>query len=423
MRDDTHGLAVARTTASPDSDEHRAQRRRLSVCHIVDEDAQIRHFLSLILHGKGVRTEEYSDGQSFLQAVDQHPADLLFVDVPLDSAETIHLVETLGKKGYFGFLQLMSNRGSAVLEHIRKIAEQQGLITLPVLPKPFGSEAIVGILSSLQLGDAAPPVTARFGLDEALANNWIEYWYQPKIDLRRKQLIGAEAFVRGRHPKHGVVPPAAFMPGAADGDLLALAEHSLTNALKAGAKFSELGISLRLAINMSMNSVVQLPIADIVRSHDSNAGYRPGLIIDVAEADIVRDLDAATKIATKLAALNVRLAIDDYGRGYSALAQLKELPFAELKLSRTFVADCGSDRSRARMCRTLIELAHNFESKAVAVGIEKASEATALVSMGCDYGQGFLLGQPMTEERFTSLLRLRAAPTTASPPQPLKAPG
>ena len=108
-------------------------------------------------------------------------------------------------------------------------------------------------------------------------------------------------------------------------------------------------------------------------------------------------------------ALDVVLAIDDFGRGYSSLVRLKELPFAELKLDRAFVSDCGTDKVNAPLCKTVIDLAHNFGSMAVAIGIEKASDAVALVSMGCDYGQGFLLGQPMPEERFLSLLRQRAA--------------
>ena len=134
----------------------------------------------------------------------------------------------------------------------------------------------------------------------------------------------------------------------------------------------------------------------------------PGLIIDVTEEQIVTDLKLASDMTKKLAHLNVRLAIDDFGRGYSSLVRLKELPFAELKLDRAFVTDCGTDKVNAPLCKTVIDLAHNFGSIAVAIGIEKASDAMALVSMGCDYGQGFLLGQPMPEERFISLLRQRA---------------
>lgn len=87
----------------------------------------------------------------------------------------------------------------------------------------------------------------------------------------------------------------------------------------------------------------------------------------------------------------------------------EELPFEELKLDKSFVADCGTDKVNAPLCKTAIDLAHNFGRYVVAVGIEKAADALALVSMGCDYGQGYLLGQPMPEERFVSLLRQRAA--------------
>ncbi|MGA9009618.1 MAG: EAL domain-containing protein [Xanthobacteraceae bacterium] len=96
------------------------------------------------------------------------------------------------------------------------------------------------------------------------------------------------------------------------------------------------------------------------------------------------------------------------GRAYSAVMRLTELPFAELKLDRSFVTGCGTDSASAPLRKAAIDIAHSFGSLAVGVGIERASDAVALVSMGCDYGQGFLLGQPMPEERFVALLRQRA---------------
>ena len=135
----------------------------------------------------------------------------------------------------------------------------------------------------------------------------------------------------------------------------------------------------------------------------------PGLIVEITEHEAVSDPDLAREVAVQLKLYNVHVSIDDFGAGYSTFARLKELPFAELKLDRTFVADCGTDKVNAPLCKTVIDLAHNFGRMAVAMGIEKAADAVALVSMGCDYGQGFLLGQPMPEERFVSLLRQRAA--------------
>ena len=168
-----------------------------------------------------------------------------------------------------------------------------------------------------------------------------------------------------------------------------------------------------MAVNIPVSALVKLAVPDIVQTYRPQFEKWPGLIIDVTEEQIVTDLALATDITKRLAHLDVQLAIDEFGRGYSSLARLKELPFAELKLDRAFVTDCGTDKVNAPLCKTVIDLAHNFGSVAVAIGIEKASDALALISMGCDYGQGFLLGQPMPEERFVSLLRQRTGCTDA----------
>lgn len=385
------------------------ERGHVPSCFVVDEDPKIRHFLSLILHGEGVSTEEFSDGASFLDAVDHRPPDLVFIDVGRDSSEAIQLIEGLSKKGHFGFVQLMSSHGAAVLEHVRKTVEQKGLLTLPVLQKPFQTDAVVNIVRTLKLTDAEEPAS-RFGLDEALAGSWLEYCYQPKIDLRKKRLIGAEVFVRARHPKFGAVSPALFMPGASDEDLVALGKHSVNNVIGATGRFAAIGLHLRLAINMSLKTLKKLDVAEIVRAHHTPAETCPGFIIDIPEEQVLKDFADAAEVAKSLRPFNVSLAIDDCGHGYTSLMRLKALPFEEIKLGRAFVADCGVDKSRAPLCRTLIGLAHKFERVTVAVGLEKASEVTALVTMGCDYAQGHLLGRPMPENRFLSLLRLRTDP-------------
>jgi EAL domain-containing protein (putative c-di-GMP-specific phosphodiesterase class I) len=279
---------------------------------------------------------------------------------------------------------------------------------LPVLKKPFDTSAVVAIMQTLKLGHAAPQA-ARVELGDVLNNGWIEFWYQPKIDLRRKQLAGIEAFARCRHPELGVLLPAAFMPGATEAELATLSELALTSVLTGSERLARLGINMPFAVNVPVGVLVKLSIPDLVQKHRTQLDQWAGLIIDVTEEQIVTDLALATELTRQLAHVNVKLAIDNFGRGYSSLARLKALPFAELKLDPVFVSDCGTDRVNAPLCKTVIDLAHNFGSLAVAIGIEKASDAVALTSMGCDIGQGFLLGQPMPEERFISLLRQRAA--------------
>ncbi len=378
------------------------------LCYAVDEEPSMRHFLSLVLHGAGIDTIEFSDGAALRAATEKRVPALIFHNVSLESADAIASMVALGKQSYRGAVQLMSNRGAAVLEHVKSIGEQHNLNMLPVLKKPFETEAIVNVLRELKLGMPAA-VASRIDLEEALNNKWIEFWYQPKIDLRKKRLVGAEAYARTHHPQHGMMLPEAFMPGASEADLTKLAELALTSVLKAGVAFSNLGVSLQLALNISLPVLAKLPVEDFVKTHRPNSDKWAGLIIDVPEEQIINDMALAGELAKKLEPFNVRLAIDEFGPGHSKLAQVDELPFAELKLARAYVVDCGIDRANAPLCRTVIDLAHGFGRKTVAMGIEKASDAIALVSMGCDFGQGFLLGQPMPEQRFISLLRQRAA--------------
>jgi EAL domain-containing protein (putative c-di-GMP-specific phosphodiesterase class I) len=394
-------------SALPKAEPPRADGRT-PLCFVIDSDPSTRHFLSLIMHGAGIDTEEFADGQALANTLAKRTPDAVFLNIALESAEAIGCVVELGKRGYSGYVQLMSSRGSAVLSHVKSIGDQHRLLMLPTLKKPFETGAIVKILQDLKLGEP-PTVAGRVDLEEALQNNWVEFWYQPKIDLRKKQLVGAEAFARVRHPVHGVLTPGAFMPGASESSLVTLSEQALAQALRAGLNFAKLGVNLRLAVNIPVNALVKIAVGDIVQTYRPQYEKWPGLVIDVTEEQIVTDLKLAADFTKKLEHLNVKLAIDDFGRGYSSLVRLKELPFVELKLDRAFVADCGTDKVNAPLCKTVIDLAHNFGSIAVAIGIEKAADAMALVSMGCDYGQGFLLGQPMPEERFISLLRQRAA--------------
>jgi EAL domain-containing protein (putative c-di-GMP-specific phosphodiesterase class I) len=379
------------------------------LCFVVDGDASIRHFLSLVLHGVGVDTEELAHGSSIETALNKRKPDLIFLNIALESSEAIETVIALGRRAYTGHIQLMSARGSAVLAHVKSIGEQHRLQMLPILKKPFETTAILKVLQELKLGDP-PSIAGRIDLEEALSKNWIEFWYQPKIDLRKKQLVGVEAFARARHPSQGVLLPNAFMPGAREAAITALSELALTQSLNASQSFAKLGVNLRLAVNIPVTALVALPLIEIIQAQRSKFEKWPGMIIDIPEEQIISDIALANEMTKKLRPLDVQLAVDHFGRGYGSLARLKESPFAELKLDRAFVTDAGTDKVNAPLCKTVIDLAHSFGSVAVAIGIEKASDALALTSMGCDYGQGFLLGQPMPEERFISLLRQRAMP-------------
>lgn len=398
---------------------HRASGAAAAVplCFVIDEEPRIRHFLSLILQGSGVDAVEFADGASFRSKRQPRPGAIVFLNIGVNTNDAITTLEALAKSRYSGAVQLMSAQGLAALENLKRIGEQQKLRMLPVLRKPFETARIKKILDAEKLGDR-PAVAARTRLDEALNKGWLETWYQPKINLRKKQLVGAEAFARVRHPEFGVLPPSAFMPGADQATLLALSEQKLVKVLKSGLALSQLGIGLRIAINMNMDSLVKLPVRDIVKSFRPRANGWAGLIIDVTEEEIVTNIERTGDMARQLQDCNVKLAIDDFGRGVSSLIKVKDIPFAEMKLDRVFVTDCSADKVNASICKTVVDMAHSFGSLAVGIGLEKAADVTVLVDLGCDLGQGFLLGQPMAEERFVALLKQRAASQASAPKKP-----
>jgi EAL domain-containing protein (putative c-di-GMP-specific phosphodiesterase class I) len=230
--------------------------------------------------------------------------------------------------------------------------------------------------------------------------------------LRRKQLAGVELFARVRHPRHGILSPATFLDGADEKSLVELLEKSIIDGLNTGAKCAKLGVNLRLAINVSLTALMKLALADIIREHRPHSENWPGLILDLTEDQIASDFALAREVGAELEAQGIALAIDDFGRGYLPLSRLKELPrFAELKIDRAFVADCATDKNHAAICKSVIDLAHNFGSKAVSVGVEKPADANTLANMGCDLAQGYLFAQPMALDRFHALLRQRAEKT------------
>lgn len=252
-------------------------------------------------------------------------------------------------------------------------------------------------------------------LGEALRETWLEMWYQPKIDLRQKCLAGAEALARIRHPDHGVLLPASFLPGVDEDSLISLTEHALLTTLRDWETFDAAGFNLRLAINVPVNLLLKLPIPTIVKENRPKAEHWPGLIVEVTEDQIVRDIKRAQEIAQQLRVSGITVSIDDFGAGYSSFHSLRELAFTELKINYSFVKDCATAATNAAICQTAIDLAHRFGSAAVAEGIESMADLQALQIMGCDFGQGHLLAPPMPMPNFLALLNQRM--NRARPPQ------
>jgi EAL domain-containing protein (putative c-di-GMP-specific phosphodiesterase class I) len=261
---------------------------------------------------------------------------------------------------------------------------------------------------------AAAYRSSRIGLEEALRRGWLEIWYQPKIELRHQRLAGAEALARIRHPDLGVLLPQAFLAESSEQGLAQLAEYALLTTLRDWSVFDGTGFNLHLAINLPADALLHLPIVSLVQQHRPEAEHWPGLILEVTESQILRHMAPAQHVAKRLRRCGVTVAVDDFRAGYTSLATLPALAFAEIKLDCSLVKDCAIDADKAALCRDAIALAHRFGSVAVAEGIEHNADLLALKRMRCDFAQGVLIAPPMPLDGFLDLLRQRGATPSLS---------
>ena len=254
-------------------------------------------------------------------------------------------------------------------------------------------------------GVAATPIS----IDDALANGSLDIWYQPKIDLRRKCVAGAEAFTYIRHPHARLLWPDDVRGALDEQNITKLTEHALVTALHHWTEFFDLGFNMRLSVNVPATVISKLSINALISTHRPQSENWPGLILEITEDQIVRDVKLTQQIANELKPGKIALAIDEFGAGYSSFSNLRGLPFTELKLHKSFVKNCAVDATNAAICQTAIDLAHRFGSVAVAAGIECTADLQSLMVMGCDFGQGLLLAPPLPKDEFLGALRQHAA--------------
>jgi EAL domain-containing protein (putative c-di-GMP-specific phosphodiesterase class I) len=213
--------------------------------------------------------------------------------------------------------------------------------------------------------------------------------------------------VRLFHPHKGLMSPASLLKNAGERALLALAEESLIETARVSSKLSELGLNPTIATNLTSRTLLGLQVPTLAREFAAKAKRPPNWAFDIDEDDLARNDAMVRTIDGKLRSLGIKLAIDNFtGRSLSRSA-LRGLPISELKLSSAVVARCASDPEDAQ-CKKLIDLAHSSCSVAVAMGVETASQSSALQQMGCDVGQGFFFGQPLPLEQIVAMIEQRS---------------
>jgi len=241
-------------------------------------------------------------------------------------------------------------------------------------------------------------------LRQALQANALHVHYQPQIDLRNGRCHSAEALVRWTRADGRAVSPALIAEIAENSGLTrGLTQFVLNTVLREIAGFVRHGIDISISVNLSARMLSDNHLPDLVWQALQAWGVSPErLTFEVTESSIIHDIDHSIQMLQTLKALDVRLSIDDFGTGYSSLAYLQRFPLNELKIDRLFIANLLRSRGDVQIVRSVIDLAHNFDLKAVAEGVEDEQTLLLLRQLGCDMVQGFWFSRALSGEAFAA---------------------
>lgn len=231
----------------------------------------------------------------------------------------------------------------------------------------------------------------------AIEDKELVLFYQPKSSLNGGTIQGAEALLRWIHPQRGMVPPDEFIPLAEQTDLMKpLTMYVVDEASKQVAEWRSRGFELCVAVNISARNLSDEAFPnDVRRILDANGAEPEWLELEVTESTVINDPSRAILVLQSLCDMGIRIAIDDYGAGYTSLSYLTRLPVHALKIDKSFVQNMASQRQDGLIVKSTIELGRGLGLDVIAEGVETAEVYNELADLGCDYAQGYYLSKPV----------------------------
>jgi EAL domain-containing protein (putative c-di-GMP-specific phosphodiesterase class I)/ActR/RegA family two-component response regulator len=380
---------------------------------VLDDDPVMLRILPIQLRNFGLREKGFTgivtfdDGASALQRLrdEPHSIGLILCDLQMPRMDGVEFVRHLAEIRYAGLLVLLTGEDEQILSAVRDLALAQGLAVIGALRKPVYPDALQAVLGAINDVDRAPlagrcQLALHGALLDRLPTAGVEAWYQPLISLRNGAILGFEALARWPDPEFGMVSPAN-LPAQL---MTATGVERFTNevlrqSLLQLAAWSAEGRAWTVSVNVapSMFSDVALPdrIGDLAHGL---AAPLDRLTLEVTEKEVMTQSGVQLETASRLRLKKVGLSVDDFGTGHSSLATLRDFPFSELKIDRSFVTGAATNPRLRIILEASLKMASELRVRTVAEGIESVDELLLARRYGCDVGQGFLFSPALSAD-------------------------
>ncbi len=380
---------------------------------IVDDEAFMRSFIQRILKTIGAETvASCEDGRQALDWLKTDNADVVLCDLNMPGMDGVEFLRHLTETDYKGALVLISGEDPRILETARNLAEAHDLTMLGALSKPVNREELQSLLESL---DTSAQTRREYGpiediteeeLRSGIDGDELEVFYQPKVSVADKHVVGVESLVRWRHKERGLVPPVAFIPVAERHGLIdALTDAVYAKAMAQGGTWLAAGQDLKVAVNISVDSLDRLDLPEFIVGTAAENGVEPSrVVLEITETRLMADIKKPLEILTRLRIKGVQLSIDDFGTGHSSMEQLKRIPFTELKIDRAFVNGAMHNAAAKAILESSVALAKSLEMSTVAEGVEDQEDWDLVASLDIDVVQGYFIARPMPADEFDAWL-------------------
>jgi len=378
---------------------------------VLDDESFMLKLLGHVLANLGfIQVTTCDSGCEALAWIDRSNSqpDLILLDLNMPEMDGVEFVRHLVERHFTGSIILVSGEDERMRQTVEKLVRVHKISILGHLHKPVNPTDLSALLEKWMPPSLGEPRAEKkaYHADEvraAIGNGELVNYYQPKVDVVSGKVVGVESLVRWRHPQDGMVFPDQFIGVAeAHGLIDDLTRAVVGEAFVQAKIWQDLGLNLRVAVNVSMDNLATLEFADYLTAAASVAGIGPNsIVLEVTESQLMSELSAPLEILTRLRLKRFSLSIDDFGTGHSSLSQLRDIPFDELKVDQGFVHGAASNHTLRAIYDASLSLAQQLGMKTVAEGVEDRADWDFVRSTGCDLAQGYFIAKPMPAGEIT----------------------